>query len=65
MLRFKSINFYENRPKIKLILQKNYSNFEHRTGVVRIFDWGGKPEITCNVSLEIYERETFCGTKIS
>ena len=23
MLRFKSINFYQNKPKIKLVLQKN------------------------------------------
>ena len=32
-------------------------------GVARIFDWGGKPQITCNDVIRNFERETFCGGK--
>ena len=32
MLHFKSINFYQNRPKIKFFLRKKYKTF-HRCGL--------------------------------
>ena len=35
MTRFNSINFYQNRPKVKLFLTKNYKSFER---------WGLRPQ---------------------
>ena len=32
-------------------------------GVARIFDWGGKPQITCNDVLRNFYRGIFCGGK--
>ena len=32
-------------------------------GVARIFDWGVKPQITCNDVIKNFERGTFCGGK--
>ena len=48
-----------------LMLKHSNLSTLQRIGIARIFDWGGgKPQITCNTSSEIFKRGAFCGEKI-
>ena len=50
----------------KKSVQKSFSDDLQFKGVPRIFDWGRiKPQITCNDFTKVFERGSFCGTKIS
>ena len=62
------IIFFSLRRSFGVVLGilRYFANLDTHIGVARIFDWGGaNHKLRAMTSLEIFEKGSFCGTKVS